>query len=87
MDDMTIAETSVLSYLASLSENFGYCNATNKHICDTLNLSDRTLYRLLKKLENRGLIKRETKSIGSDGKYRRIYVEPTIKAKVNEHIY
>jgi len=39
-----------------------------------LKLNDRTLYRILKKLEDKEYIKRETKSIGNYGKQRKIFI-------------
>jgi predicted transcriptional regulator len=75
--DMNIKEASVLSHIVSLSKQRGYCWASNKAICDTLNIPDRSLYRILNKLENRGLIMRDTKSVGKTGKERRIYPNAT----------
>lgn len=49
-----------------------YCFASNKSLADTLNVSERTLYRILDGLEDKNLIKRETKSIGNYGKERKI---------------
>lgn len=76
MDKLTFTEKAVLSYVKSLCKGKGYCFASNKHICDTLSLKDRTLYRILNRLEENACIRRETKSIGFDGKERRIYINP-----------
>ena len=73
---LSVTESALLSLIKGLSKKRGYCFASNKAICDTLNLSDRTLYRLLDKLETRGLIMRETKSIGI-GKERKIRLSPS----------
>jgi DNA-binding PadR family transcriptional regulator len=45
-----------------------------------LNLNDRTLYRILKNLENKEYITRKTKSLGNDGKERKIYVNPNVRS-------
>lgn len=68
---LSVTESALLSLIKSLSKKRGYCFASNKAICDTLNISDRTLYRMLEKLEQRGFIMRETRSIGI-GKERKI---------------
>ena len=79
MDKLTFTEKAVLSYVKSLCKGKGYCFASNKHICDTLSLKDRTLYRILNRLERSDFIRRETRSIGNDGKQRKIYVNPSFK--------
>lgn len=43
---------------------------SNKFIAEELNITDRGVYRTLDKLEKSKIIKRETKSIGNDGKIR-----------------
>lgn len=68
---LSVTESALLSLIKSLSKKRGYCFASNKAICDTLNVSDRTLYRILDKLEEKGFIMRETRSIGI-GKERKI---------------
>ena len=77
--NLTISEATVLSYIDSLSIKKGYCYASNDSICMALNLNDRTLYRILKNLEKKSYIKRVTKSLGNDGKERKIYVSPDAK--------
>jgi DNA-binding MarR family transcriptional regulator len=79
LSKLTFAEKAVFSYIKSLASSKGYCFATNKHICDALTLTDRTLYRILKNLEQNAYIRRETKSIGFDGKQRKIFVNPQFK--------
>lgn len=71
--DMTVRDMAVLAHIQSLSIKEGYCYASNRAICETLNLPDRSLYRILNKLEEKRLIKRVTRSIGKTGKQRRIY--------------
>lgn len=78
--NLTISEVTVLSYIDSLAIKKGYCFASNDSICMALNLNDRTLYRILKSLENKDYIKRVTKSLGNDGKERKIYVSPDAKS-------
>jgi DNA-binding MarR family transcriptional regulator len=73
---LTSTEKTVYDYISSISLSNGFCYATNKQLCDTLNVKDRTMYRILFSLEQRGLIKRITKSIGNDGKQRRIFITP-----------
>jgi len=77
--NLTRAEATVLAYIDSFSIKKGYCYASNESICMALNLNDRTLYRILNKLENKKYIKRKTKSLGNDGKERKIYVSPSAK--------
>jgi len=76
--ELSFKENAVLSYLCSLSKK-KYCYASNQHLCDTLGIEDRTMYRILKRLESKNLIIRETKSTGKYGKDRKIYIHPTVK--------
>lgn len=77
--NLSIQEVAVLSYIQSLSNKKDYCYASNESICNALKLNDRTLYRVLKKLEDKGYINRVTKSIGNYGKQRRIYLTPNAR--------
>jgi len=77
--NMTIQEATVLSYIESLSIKKGYCYASNDSISRNLSLTERTLYRILKKLEEKKYINRVTKSLGNDGKERKIYISPDAK--------
>jgi len=77
--NMTIQEATVLSYIESLSTKKGYCYASNESISRTLSLTQRTLYRILKKLEEKKYINRVTKSLGNNGKERKIYISPDVK--------
>jgi DNA-binding MarR family transcriptional regulator len=77
--NLSLQEVAVLSYIQSLAIKKDYCYASNESICNALKLNDRTLYRVLKKLENKGYIKRVTKSIGNYGKERRIYLTPNAR--------
>ena len=77
-EKLTFKENAVLSYLCSLNGR-RYCYASNSHLCETLGIEDRTMYRILSKLESKNLIIRETKSEGHYGKDRKIYVNPTVK--------
>jgi DNA-binding MarR family transcriptional regulator len=77
-EKLSFKENAVLSYLCSLSQK-KYCYASNQHLCDTLGIEDRTMYRILSRLEDKNLIIRETKSTGKYGKDRKIYVHPTVK--------
>jgi DNA-binding MarR family transcriptional regulator len=78
--DMTLKEKAVLSHIESLSKQRGYCYASNRAICETLSISDRSMYRILNKLEERGYLVRKTKYIGKNGRERRIY--PSVTATV-----
>jgi len=77
-ENLDLKESVVLSYLASLTKK-DYCFVSNENIAEVCSLSDRTVYRVLKSLEDLDLIKRVTKSTGHYGKDRRIYVNPTVK--------
>jgi DNA-binding MarR family transcriptional regulator len=79
LSKLTFVEKAVFSYIKSLSSDKGYCFATNKHLCEAMSVKDRTMYRILNRLEENACIRRETKSIGFDGKQRRIYVNPQFK--------
>ena len=77
--NLTIPETVVLSYIEGLSRKKGFCFASNKSICGALKINDRTLYRVLNKLEDKEYIKRVTKSVGNCCKERKIFVSPDVK--------
>jgi predicted transcriptional regulator len=79
LSKLTFIEKAVFSYVSSLAKEKGYCFATNKHLCEAMSVKDRTMYRILNRLEESACIRRETKSIGFDGKQRRIYVNPQFK--------
>ncbi len=79
LSKLNFTEKAVFSYIKSLSLDKGYCFATNKHLCNVMSIKDRTMYRILNRLEESACIRRETKSIGFDGKQRRIYVNPQFK--------
>ena len=68
-------ELMVYSHIKSLCKGVNpYCFASNFSLATTLNVSERTLYRILTRLENKNLIKRKTNSIGHYGKERTITV-------------
>ena len=67
-------EERVISFIRKEKEENGSCYASNKTFCDTLNLSERTLYRIMNRLQQRGLITRKTTSNGHYGKTRKIDV-------------
>jgi len=77
--DLTIKDQVVLSHVVGLAQKKGYCYASNQAIVDDLNIPYRTLCRTLDKLEDLGLIKRQTKWAGHYGKERKIYVSPSVK--------
>ena len=71
---MTKQEEEVYDYLLDYRVEEGKFNLSNKEMVEVLNINDRTLYRVLKSLEGKGLIKRETVSVGNFGKARTIIV-------------
>ena len=77
--NLSIQEATVLSYIESLAKQKGYCFASNEFISRNLGLNERTLYRIFNKLEGRKYITRITKSIGNNGKQRKIYISPDVK--------
>lgn len=79
---LSVGDMSLLSYLTNLSIEKGYCYASNKHLAETLNITNRTLFRMLNRLEESGFIKRVTRSTGHYGKDRKIYVSPDAKLAV-----
>ena len=72
--DLNIKEVTLLSLIQSLAKKKGYCFATNEMLSESLGIHDRTLYRMLNKLEEGGHISRDTQSISNYGKERRIYL-------------
>lgn len=77
--ELTIRDQVVLSHVTGLSQKKGYCYASNQTIVNDLNIPYRTLCRTLDKLEDLGLIKRQTKWAGHYGKERKIYISPSVK--------
>lgn len=77
-EKLTTKENVVLSYLCSLNKK-DYCFPSNQHLSDTLKMNDRTIYRVLNSLEDKGLIIRKTVSLGNLGKDRKIYIDPEVK--------
>lgn len=78
--NLSLQENAVFSYVLSLAKKTGFCYATNKHICDSLSIKDRTLYRVFASLEEKEFITRVTKSVGNDGKQRKIYINPKYRS-------
>ena len=72
--DLNIKEVTLLSLIQSLAKKEGYCFARNEMLSSSLSIHDRTLYRMLNKLEELNYISRVTQSIGNYGKERRIYI-------------
>ena len=72
--NLNIKEVTLLSLIQSLAKKKGYCFATNEVLSESLGIHDRTLYRMLNKLEEGEHITRITHSIGNYGKERRIYI-------------
>jgi DNA-binding MarR family transcriptional regulator len=77
--ELSLREQVVLSHITGLSQKKGYCYASNNTIVKDLNIPYRTLCRVLDKLEDLNLIKRQTKWAGHYGKERKIYVSPSVK--------
>lgn len=71
---MTKKELEVYDYLLDYRAEVGKFNLTNKEIRGVIDVNDRTLYRILKSLESKGYIRRETASIGNLGKSRTIII-------------
>lgn len=71
---MTKREAQVYDYLQDYRAEEGKFNLTNKQIREVIDINDRTLYRVLSSLEAKGLIERQTVSVGNYGKERIIIV-------------
>lgn len=71
---MTTREQEVYDYLHDFRAEEGKCNLTNRQIRDVIDINDRTLYRVLKSLEEKNLINRQTVSVGAYGKERIITI-------------
>ena len=68
-------ESELFDLLIDLAnQNRGEVVASNKDLLEVLNLNERTLYRTMKRLEDRELIQRDTVSIGHHGKQRIIRI-------------
>ena len=68
-------ESELFDLLIDLAnQNRGEVTASNKDLLEVLNLNERTLYRTMKRLEDRGFIQRDTVSIGHHGKQRIIRI-------------
>ena len=68
-------ESELFDLLIDLAnQNRGEVTASNKDLLEVLNLNERTLYRTMKRLEDRELIQRDTVSIGHHGKQRIIRI-------------
>ena len=68
-------ESELFDLLTDLAnQNRGEVVASNKDLLEVLNLNERTLYRTMKRLEDRELIQRDTVSIGHHGKQRIIRI-------------
>lgn len=81
MEGLSNNELMVFSHIKSLCKGVKpYCFASSNSLAETLNVSERTLYRILNDLEDKKLIKRETKASGrGHGKFRTIRVLTTAK--------
>ena len=68
-------ESELFDLLIDLAnQSRGEVTASNKDLLEVLNLNERTLYRTMKRLEDRELIQRDTVSIGHHGKQRIIRI-------------
>lgn len=67
--DIGLTNANVLGLIVKLTNGIGYCYPSNSYICRELQLSEPTVKRSLKKLEEEKYIKRETNRI--HGRYDR----------------
>jgi len=74
MNKLNIKEKALLSLIEMLAKEDGYCLASNSTLSTEVNIHERTLYRILNRLEELHYIYRVTQSIGNYGKERRIYL-------------
>jgi len=73
--ELTYNEFDLLTEIAmDANQNDGVCLLTDKELLSSINVSERTYYRLLNSLEDKGVISRNTQSIGHYGKKRTIKV-------------
>lgn len=72
--DITSTEKMVFGLVVGLSNEKGYCFASNEKFSDILNISEMTVKRSLKKLEEYDLIFRKTKQI-KGGSIRKIFIK------------
>tara|TARA_R110000796_G_scaffold188151_1_gene305080 strand:+ start:181 stop:399 length:219 start_codon:yes stop_codon:yes gene_type:complete len=71
---MTNKEQQVYDYIHDTFIENGVFLDTNKDIREVISINDRTLYRILKSLEQNNLISRNTVSVGNFGKQRSIQI-------------
>jgi len=69
---MTKKEEEVYDYIHDTITETGVFIATNKDVREVISINDRTLYRVLNSLEEKGYIARQTASVGNYGKQRNI---------------
>jgi CTP-dependent riboflavin kinase len=73
--ELTYNEFDLLTEIAmDANQNDGECILTDKQLLSSMNVSERTYYRLLSSLEEKGIISRHTESIGHYGKKRKIKI-------------
>jgi DNA-binding MarR family transcriptional regulator len=78
-EELSSSEWSLLSYLTSLTSVAESINSSNVHLAESLGMSERTVCRGLNKIEDLGLIVRNTKNNGHYGMSRRISIAQSVK--------
>lgn len=75
MAELTYSEADLLQeIMLDAQSNNGECLLTDRELLSSMNVSKRTFYRMLSRLEHKGVITRLTESVGHYGKKRRIKV-------------
>lgn len=69
----------LFGHILSLNAQKGFCWATNAFLCETHDITERTLQKALKRLSDNNLINIVLDNLGENKSRRRIYVSPIIK--------
>jgi len=86
--DLTESERAIVYKLASHSLNYpGVCHLKASTIADSLEISTKTVYRAISKLESLGIIKKETTTKEKGGRGANIYIILPVQSEICESHY
>jgi len=86
--DLTESERAIVYKLASHSLNYpGVCHLKASTIAESLEISTKTVYRAIKKLESLGIIKKETTTKEKGGRGANIYIILPVQSETCESHY
>jgi len=86
--ELTDSERAIVYKLASHSLNYpGVCHLKASTIAESLEISTKTVYRAIKKLESLGIIKKQTTTKEKGGRGANIYIILPVQSKTCESYY